>query len=34
MTIDGASHWGLVLNRHVLPEIVVGVAGWLDRVAG
>lgn len=27
---SGASHWGLVLNRRILPDLVARVAGWLD----
>ena len=27
----GASHWGLVLNRRVLPELATRVTGWLDE---
>jgi pimeloyl-ACP methyl ester carboxylesterase len=26
----GASHWGLVLNRRVLPDLAVRVTGWLE----
>jgi hypothetical protein len=33
MIIDGASHWGLVLNRRVLPAIVSAVIEWLDKSA-
>ena len=29
----GASHWGLVLNRRVLPELATRVTGWLDANA-
>jgi pimeloyl-ACP methyl ester carboxylesterase len=29
--IGGASHWGLVLNRRVLPEIGSVVCGWLEK---
>jgi pimeloyl-ACP methyl ester carboxylesterase len=32
VSIEGASHWGLVLNRRVLPEIVQRVTDWLDAV--
>lgn len=30
LTVEGASHWGLVLNRRVLRESVCSVARWLD----
>lgn len=30
--IDGASHWGLVLNRRVVPVMVEHVTTWLARV--
>ncbi len=29
----GASHWGLVLNRRVLPDLAMRVTGWLDENA-
>jgi len=29
--ISGASHWGLVLNRRVLPEVGSVVCGWLEK---
>jgi pimeloyl-ACP methyl ester carboxylesterase len=29
----GASHWGLVLNRRVVPEIVSAVVGWISKGA-
>jgi pimeloyl-ACP methyl ester carboxylesterase len=32
LVVDGASHWGLVLNRRVLPAMVTHVVGWLARV--
>jgi pimeloyl-ACP methyl ester carboxylesterase len=32
LSVEEASHWGLVLNRRVLPEIVSSVIGWLDTV--
>src|SRR2546425_7693237 len=32
LSVEGASHWGLVLNRRVLPETVSSVLGWLDTV--
>ena len=28
-TVEGASHWGLVLNRRVLETVVPEVLGWL-----
>ena len=28
---EGASHWGLVLNRRVLRKLVPDVTGWLER---
>ncbi len=31
--IDGASHWGLVLNRRLLPSIGSLVGGWLEKNA-
>jgi hypothetical protein len=30
MSIDGASHWGLVLNRRVLTKLVPRVVAWVD----
>ena len=30
LDVPGASHWGLVLNRRALPDVVARVAGWLD----
>lgn len=32
--IPGASHWGLVLNRRVLPELVSAVVHWLAKATG
>jgi pimeloyl-ACP methyl ester carboxylesterase len=29
--ISGASHWGLVLNRRLLPEMVSTVTNWLEK---
>jgi pimeloyl-ACP methyl ester carboxylesterase len=29
--ISGASHWGLVLNRRVLPKLGSVVCGWLEK---
>ena len=34
MEAEGASHWGLVLNRRVMPGLVRGVGKWLDGVMG
>jgi alpha-beta hydrolase superfamily lysophospholipase len=31
--VDGASHWGLVLNRRVLPELVTPVVDWVSKTA-
>jgi pimeloyl-ACP methyl ester carboxylesterase len=31
VSIDGASHWGLVLNRRLLARIASAVTGWLDN---
>ena len=33
VSVEGASHWGLVLNRRVLPGIVSSVIGWLEKNA-
>lgn len=30
LDVPGASHWGLVLNRRILPDLAARVAGWLD----
>jgi len=30
MSVDGASHWGLVLNRRVLAKLVPRVVAWID----
>lgn len=32
LSVEGASHWGLVLNRRVLPGMVSRTVSWLDRV--
>jgi hypothetical protein len=29
MSVEGASHWGLVLNRRALRSVVVDVVGWI-----
>src|SRR5262249_9020744 len=31
LEIVGASHWGLVLNRRLLPEMGSAITGWLDK---
>lgn len=31
VTVDGASHWGLVLNRRALRHAIPSVLGWLSR---
>jgi pimeloyl-ACP methyl ester carboxylesterase len=31
LEIVGASHWGLVLNRRLLPEMGSAVSGWLEK---
>ena len=33
MSVDGASHWGLVLNRGVISALVPRVIAWLDAVS-
>ena len=33
LELSGASHWGLVLNRRLLPELSSGVMDWLDANA-
>jgi len=33
MSVDGGSHWGLVLNRRVLADLVPRVTAWIDRLA-
>jgi len=32
LSVDGASHWGLVLNRRVLPTLIPDVVCWLDGI--
>jgi hypothetical protein len=32
MSIDGASHWGLVLSRTAISELAPRVVGWLDAL--
>jgi pimeloyl-ACP methyl ester carboxylesterase len=34
LVADGASHWGLVLNRRVLATLVPAVLGWVEGHAG
>lgn len=34
LSVDDASHWGLVLNRRVLASIVPQVEAWLRGIAG
>ncbi len=34
LAIEGASHWGLVLNRRVLPEAIARILIWLDHHIG
>ncbi len=34
LTADGASHWGLVLNRRVLATIIPGVLEWITGLGG
>ncbi len=34
LSVEGASHWGLVLNRRALRAAVPDVARWLARVVG
>ena len=31
VSIDGASHWGMVLNRRLLTGIALAVTSWLDK---
>ena len=31
LEVDGPSHWGLVLNRRVLPDLVSAVVDWVSR---
>ena len=33
VSVEGASHWGLVLNRRVVPGIVSALIGWLEKNA-
>ena len=33
LVVDGASHWGLVLNRRPLATLVPTVTAWLERVS-
>ena len=34
LVVDGASHWGLVLNRRLLATLVPTVTAWLERACG
>lgn len=34
MSVEGASHWGLVLNRRVVPQMVSTVTAWIERATG
>ena len=34
MEAEGASHWGLVLNRRILPGLARSVTEWLDEKVG
>ena len=34
LTIEGASHWGLVLNRRVLPTSITRILGWIESHIG
>jgi pimeloyl-ACP methyl ester carboxylesterase len=31
LSVEGASHWGLVLSRRALSSVLLDVVGWLDR---
>lgn len=31
LSVEGASHWGLVLNRRVVPGLVARVTQWIER---
>jgi pimeloyl-ACP methyl ester carboxylesterase len=33
LSIEGASHWGLVLSRRALGELVPAATAWIERVA-
>ncbi|MEX0750343.1 MAG: alpha/beta hydrolase family protein [Dehalococcoidia bacterium] len=33
LSVEGASHWGLVLNRRVIEALVPRVVAWIDGVA-
>jgi hypothetical protein len=30
---EGASHWGLVLNRRILASLIPAVAAWMEKKA-
>lgn len=34
LEVSGASHWGLVLNRRILPDLVSAVVDWIAKAAG
>jgi pimeloyl-ACP methyl ester carboxylesterase len=34
LTVEGASHWGLVLSRRALGHAIPAVLGWLERASG
>lgn len=33
LSVEGASHWGLVLNRRTLASLVPDVVGWIESLA-
>jgi hypothetical protein len=34
LNVEGASHWGLVLNRRALSQLVPRVMAWMHRATG
>jgi pimeloyl-ACP methyl ester carboxylesterase len=34
LVVDGATHWGLVLNRRLLGSLVPAVTAWLEHACG
>ena len=32
LSVEGSSHWGLVLNRRALQEAIPSVLGWIEKV--
>ena len=34
LVVEGASHWGLVLNRRAIAQALSGVTGWMERAVG